>query len=301
MLVSVLIPTYNRASMVREAIQSVLDQTYQDFEIILIDDGSTDDTPGVIASFNDPRIRYFYQQNQGRPLARNHALKEADGDFITFLDSDDLYLPHKLQMQVDYLKSHPSVEMVYAGTKRVLMDGTFVDNLQTEQAGHIHQLLLWGCSIATPSVMMRSEVMKQVGYFDDALPILEDIDYWLRIAKEHEIGVIPNVLVHVRLHNQENLVRDPEETLKYLPYVIEKNLQGYSFIFQRRIYGNLYIHQGLELLNHKPEKISLAWKLFFKGFAYYPFHKYVPLYFSRLMFRTLVPIKLKNHLRKLWR
>ena len=112
--VSVIIPTYNRAEYLGEAIQSVFDQTFEDFEILIVDDGSTDDTQQLVLSFHDPRLRSFYQNNCGISAARNAAIRSADGEYIAFLDSDDVWLPELLESQVAVLDRRPEIGLVYA-------------------------------------------------------------------------------------------------------------------------------------------------------------------------------------------
>ncbi|MBI3009552.1 MAG: glycosyltransferase family 2 protein, partial [Candidatus Omnitrophica bacterium] len=111
-LVSVIIPTYNRASMLREALESVRHQTVKDLEILVIDDGSTDETTQVVAGFGEPAI-YFKQLNQGVAAARNLGIRKSRGVFVAFLDSDDLWYPQKLERQIDYLSTHPDIGLLY--------------------------------------------------------------------------------------------------------------------------------------------------------------------------------------------
>ncbi len=119
--VSVILPTYNRAHLIKRAIQSVLDQTYQNFEIIVVDDGSTDNTEEQVRSFNNPKIRYIrYNENKGAAFARNAGIKASRGDYIAFQDSDDEWFPHKLQRQMEAFKNaSPEVGVVYTGSWRI--------------------------------------------------------------------------------------------------------------------------------------------------------------------------------------
>ena len=112
--VSVIIPTFNRAAMLRDAIDSVLNQTFEDYEIIVVDDGSTDNTRETISKFNSPKITYIYQENRGRSIARNIALSRARGEFIAFLDSDDIFLPYKLEKQINAMEIQKDYGLVYS-------------------------------------------------------------------------------------------------------------------------------------------------------------------------------------------
>ena len=139
--VSVVIPTYNRALMVKEAIQSVLDQTYSDFEIIVVDDGSTDDTREVVTAFAD-KVRYVFQENSGRSNARNRAIHMARGRYIAFLDSDDLYMPHKLDMQVACMEKVPEFGMVYSTAVCIDEQGNDLTRIyKANESGWIYRLV----------------------------------------------------------------------------------------------------------------------------------------------------------------
>ena len=201
--VSVIIPTYNRASMLREAIQSVLDQTYSDFEIIVVDDGSTDNTGDVVSVFSDTRIRYVFQENRGRSNARNHALSLARGEYIAFLDSDDLFLPSKLGIQVKALEDNPDYGMVYSHALRVDNQGRAIAGRRYPRiklSGRIYPELLYtrGSIITTPSVVMRSAILNEIGGFDERMDICEDLDLWRRVARRHRVLQIEDYLCIVR-------------------------------------------------------------------------------------------------------
>lgn len=284
-LISVLIPTYNRANMVVEAIQSVLIQSYQDFEIVVVDDGSTDDTKARIDEIGDQRIRYYYQENTGRPGARNHTLRLAQGQYLTFLDSDDLYLPEKLRVQVAFMEANPHIGMSYTQTERVMADGTPVDVLSSRHSGWVHRQLIRHCSIATPSVMLRREVVERVGDFDAIR--MEDIDYWIRVAEHFEVAFIPQTLVQVRLKQGENLVRDPELVLKHQPYIVRKNSTAYSAYYRRRVLSKIYFSISRQFLEHKPERIGKAWQVFSLGLVYWPLKLKMPRLFIDLIVETL--------------
>ena len=114
-LISVIIPAYNHAKYLSEAIQSVLNQTYQNFEILIVDDGSTDNTRQVVQNYTDQRIKYIYQENRGLAASRNAGLRVTQGEYVAFLDADDIFLPHKLEVQLDWFEAHPSCGMVFSG------------------------------------------------------------------------------------------------------------------------------------------------------------------------------------------
>jgi glycosyltransferase involved in cell wall biosynthesis len=181
--VTVIIPAYNQSRYLGEAVQSVLAQTYGDFEIVVVDDGSTDDTRSVAAGFTDPRVRYIYQQNRGLSAARNTGIRHARGALLTFLDSDDLFLPEKLGLLVAALDENPHVGFV-AG-QAVLIDEVsrpvgevFDRGLPADRSE-----LLLGNPLHVGSVLLRREWQERVGLFDETLRSYEDWDMWLRLVR----------------------------------------------------------------------------------------------------------------------
>lgn len=197
--VSVIIPTYNRAHLVGRAIRSVLNQTYQDFEIIVVDDGSTDKTEEVVKSFNDPRIRYIrHEQNRGGSAARNTGIRTARGGVIAFLDSDDEWLPEKLAKQVQKMTgSGDQVGLVYTGEKVIDAEtGRCLVEKVPSLEGNVHSQLLEGDFIGTcSSVMVKKTAIEAVGGFDEQLVSRQDWDCWIRIAYSYNISCIPECLV----------------------------------------------------------------------------------------------------------
>ncbi len=184
--VSVIIPTYNCDRYIAEAVESVLSQHYQDYEVLVIDDGSTDRTGSVLAVYGD-RIRIVVQENQGVAAARNHGLKLAQGDFVAFLDADDVMLPHKLAAQVavfDADQSNASVGMVHSGWRRVDKDGHRLMDVEPWHTTPHLDLAGWlQWKPVLPSAMMfRREWLLQADGFDPRFPPAEDTDLVLRLA-----------------------------------------------------------------------------------------------------------------------
>jgi glycosyltransferase involved in cell wall biosynthesis len=211
MLVSVVIPTFNCADFLVEAIRSVLDQTYEDYEIIVVDDGSTDHTEEALRPFGN-RLRYIRQEPGGPSVARNRGILEARGELIAFLDADDLWRPTKLARQVEYLNHHPEVVLVYTDFTRGPRPGSNNDSRLTaykprDPADPFHALLEENF-LATPTVMVRREALARSGLFDPTLKGSEDFDLWLRLAKVRSdsplstqvFGFIDEILADVRQH-----------------------------------------------------------------------------------------------------
>jgi glycosyltransferase involved in cell wall biosynthesis len=194
-MISAIIPTFNRAAFLREAIDSVLAQTEKDIELIVVDDGSTDDTRALVAEYGD-RLCYVFQPNAGASAARNRGIGCAAGKFITFLDSDDLWLPRKLARQMEWMAAHPNLLLCY--TDEIwIRRGVRVNqrNIHAKSGGWIYPLCLPRCIISPSSVLMRRELFDEVGLFDERLPVCEDYDLWLRVASRFEVGFIPQPLI----------------------------------------------------------------------------------------------------------
>lgn len=198
--VSVLIPFHNRISWTREALESVLGQTYADFEIILVDDGSTDDV-GALRRAEDPRVRYLRNDGRGAPAARNAGLRFARGKYLALLDSDDLFVPRKLEVQVAYMERHPDLALTH--TSYVRMDENGRELVEVDSArdfhGRVYPRIYLYCPIASSTVMVRRETLADDG-FEEALSIAYDELLWIRLAQRSEFGGIPEPLSRIRVH-----------------------------------------------------------------------------------------------------
>ena len=193
--VSVVVPTYNRAYRLGETLRSVLNQTYQDFETIVVDDGSTDDTSKVMQSF--PEVQYvFLKENHGVSKARNEGLTRAKGRYICFLDSDDLWDEKKLQTQVEWMEKNVDYQVCYTDEIWV-RKGVRVNPMKRHQkySGDIFRHCLSLCIVSPSSAMLRAELFDQIGNFDESLPACEDYDLWLRIAIKYAFHFIEKPLI----------------------------------------------------------------------------------------------------------
>ncbi len=208
--VSIVMSTYNRAHLVGEAIRSALAQTYTDFELIVVDDGSKDDTRDVVAGFADPRIRYVYKKNAGLAAGRNTGIEYACGDYIAFLDDDDLYLPNKLAVQVAFMDQYPEIGWTSGGYRITDMQGKFLG----EQRPWLHypklELRIWlfWCPTCPTAVMVRREWLDRGGGFDSQQGLQEDWELWLRLAYAGcQMVWVPEIVCVYRLHSA-NMVRN---------------------------------------------------------------------------------------------
>ncbi len=284
MAVSVILPTYNRANLIGDAIQSVLDQTYTGFELIVVDDGSTDDTANLVQSFNDNRIRYIYQPNGGVSNARNHGVRQAKHDLITFLDSDDAYLPHKLQKQVDYFQTHPDTVFLYSSYLFMDADLNLIETRHLHIQGRAFRSLLRRCEIPTPTVMMKRCVFESVGGFDEGLTLLEDVDLWWRIAARHPIALVGEPLVQVRWH-PSNTVRDPRRLEHAYFHALSKH--HLSGLLRRQIHAHTWFKSGNWYLSAATPDRHQALRCLLLGMRLWPLDRTGGLLLARLIYRTI--------------
>ena len=238
-LVSVIMPTYNTACYVQESIDSVLEQDYPSIQLIVIDDGSTDETVDIIRRYGE-RVVLLTQKNQGAAVARNTGLAAAEGEYIAFLDSDDVWLPGKLSAQVAYLDSHPDIGMVFSRWQTWQPDDTgqfpaaetFAADCQTppgivaERSGWLYNGLLFTSLLHTITVMARRSLIHEVGDFDTALKRGQDYDYWLRASRVTEIHQLDRVFALYRLHGEGCIKKWPSENYERL--VVEKALSRWG-------------------------------------------------------------------------
>lgn len=213
--ITVVIPSYNHEKYIAQAIQSVLEQTYQDFEIVITDDGSRDGTVDVIKTFRDPRIRLFcFDRNQGACAAMNNNIREAKGEFIAVLNSDDLFLPDKLEKQVAFLDKNQEIGAVFGHPKLIdevgndFVDASHLYQIVFKQSNRtrfewLHHFFYQSNALCHPTVLIRKQCYKKVGYFDERFAQLPDYDFWIRLCMEYEIHIMQEDLIKFRIHSSE--------------------------------------------------------------------------------------------------
>lgn len=196
-LVSIVIPTYNRADVLGRAIESVLQQTETNWELILIDDGSTDDTAQVIAPYlKDRRLLFFKTPNRGVSAARNFAIRQAQAEWIAFLDSDDEWLKDKLRLQLQTTREKPTVPLVH-GDEIWIRKGVRVNPMKKhlKQGGNIYKEALKLCCISPSTAMIKKSLLFDVGLFREDFPVCEDYDLWLKITSQHSVAYVDQFLI----------------------------------------------------------------------------------------------------------
>jgi glycosyltransferase involved in cell wall biosynthesis len=266
--VSFIIPTHNYGPYVLEAIASALAQTYDNYELIVVDDGSTDNTRQLIEPLRD-RLRYLWRSQGGPSAARNTGIRASRGELIAFLDADDLWLPHKTAAQVSYLGQHPTVGLVCARTAAMDRIAPDVDSplavercrsgevLTLEAGAAFAKLLLEQRNpIATSTVMLRRRCLERVGMFDESLMRVEDFNLWLRIGRHFALSRLPEVQ-SLHRHHDANLARSREAmrvaTIASLDRICA--LYPEAARLRDRVVAGLYYRRGLQdLLERRPRE-----------------------------------------------
>lgn len=235
--VAVIIPTYNQARYIGSTIETVQRQTFSDWELFVVDDGSTDKTDEIVRGFlGDERIHYIRQLNQERAVARNKGVEQSSAPYIAFLDADDLWHPEKLAKQVKAIKAQPDVGLCYTLTDTIEREGKRLQKTGRSRtyAGMVFDQLLRSNFIINSSVLLRRGSLMKVGLFDNYLPVFgsEDWDLWLRIARQYPVCLVDEELTFYRVH-PENTTHD--RVLKSGLAVVEKLYSGSERLPDSRI------------------------------------------------------------------
>lgn len=245
--VSVIIPTKNRAHYVSSAIKSVLDQTFKDFELIVCDAASTDNTEEVVGKFADERIHYIREDiDRGVSACRNIGIRNSRGTFVAFLDDDDLWMPSKLEKQLGLIEKNPSVGAVTAGCWIINQRGSIVKFEIPSVKGKIFPAILGKNYVGNCSmVLARKECLEKVGMFDENLHAAEDYDLWIRLAKYYEFECVKEYLVLGRIH-KTSISSDRQRVLRATKLLHKKYSRELMRLSDcRKILGSWYYNLGV--------------------------------------------------------
>jgi len=263
--VSVIIPTYNRKLQVIEAIDSVLSQTLSDFEILVIDDGSTDGTAEAVKAIDDPRIRYFYKDNGGVSSARNVGLDKASGQYIAFLDSDDLYEPEYLETMVSALEKNPDYDVAYTAAINHFPDGK-IEDFRTKycRSGWISRDIFSCFFVLCQTCVIRHQSSEPL-FFDEQLDVSEDVDFLLRLSCRSQFLYVPHAQVirrvqHNSLSQEDGTVKQTEDFIKVLERFYYE-LGGDQWIPKRTAHkrlSRLYRKKGLVYHENVARKAAVS-------------------------------------------
>lgn len=252
-VISVVLPTYNRENVISRAVESVLCQTYENIELIIVDDGSSDNTKEIIENYKD-KIKYIKQDNAGASSARNNGIRQSQGEYIAFLDSDDQWNCNKLQLQYEFFTSN-DVALVSTGSNTYLEDGSlkkiYPSKINTKPIKSFKDVFIHPY-LGTPTVMVKRNAILSEGGFDETLRTAEDIDLFLRISSHNKIGYIDKNLVNIYLSSDglSTGLDSYEDNLK----VLNKTLNNNSDYFRDKkdtvdeVMSALYVSYARELL-----------------------------------------------------
>jgi glycosyltransferase involved in cell wall biosynthesis len=235
--VSAIIPVYNCAKYIGKSIESVLAQTYRPHEIIVVDDGSTDGTYEALNPYLDSII-YVYQKNAGEPAARNTGIRRSSGGYIAFLDADDLWMPDKLELQMDYFAAHPECALVYTDMMTFNENGILTKSMRASRgrvyrSGKIFPYVFRETLFGSGSVVFRRDCCETVGYFDESFLIGSDYEMWLRMARHFEFGYVDKPLLMYRQHQEMStrmLGKVPQNGMPWQAKVLNRTLELYPEI-----------------------------------------------------------------------
>jgi len=257
-LISIIVATYNRAYLVSQSIESVLNQTFKGCEIIVVDDASTDNTRELLnEKYGDQIIYIGKKKNEGLSSARNTGIRASRGEYLAFLDDDDAWLPEKLELQMDLMKEKPLLGLVYCGYYEVNRDGKVISEIKPTKRGYIFDDLLCRNYIAgsASAVLVKREVFAKTGYFDENLSSCEDWDMWIRVSKFYEIDFVSRPLVEYMIHD-DNMSR------------IILNMEKSTFAVLNKYWTEISREKKYEERKNKlysDHCISFAWRYYLEG------------------------------------
>jgi glycosyltransferase involved in cell wall biosynthesis len=274
--VSVIIPAYNSMRYIEEAIQSVLIQSFTDFEVLVIDDGSTDDSREKILNISqrDERVRYIRQANQGVSAARNHGFNLSSGELIAFLDSDDAWLPNNLELKVHKILQE---DFGLVHSDAFVMDENSKNNnviMKGQEGWLLRDILLWNSTqvLAPSSILVKRHVVNNVGLFDTHLSTSADHDFFIRVAALFRIGRVPQVTWHYRIHgaNMHKNISLMEHDILYLYSKASKNEIFVNTRFKRVCFMNMYLMMAASWAGDGKNKLRAAYFIL-QAFATHPY------------------------------
>ena len=276
--VGVIVPAFNAARTLPIALESVALQTFDDWQILLVDDGSTDNTAEVAAPFLDrfgAKILYIVQENRGLPAARNAAIRASTAEFFALLDADDVWLPCRLAESVKVLRERPQAGLAYGGITTIDQEGrlgeTFAGNRRFAEGRIAPRIYMRQVDLPCPTLTFRGKCLDEVGLFDETMRATEDRDLWLRIALRYEVAFVPRVLAYYRV-SPSSMTTDLERMLQAQVRFIEKHYgaPGCGWAARRIALSQCYRQRADALSDRHQRRAALASSL--RAVALYPFN-----------------------------
>ena len=275
--ISIIIPAYNAESTIKSTIESVQKQTYRDYELIVIDDGSTDRTAKIVCEIADERLKFFSYQNAGVSVARNRGIQQATGEYIAFLDADDLWTRDKLEKQVAILETNPEVGVVYSQTSYIDSQSNLLYNCNPVSfAGNVlPELLLTNFLHNGSNPLIRQQAVATVGGFDSNITSCEDWDYYLRLAALYPFAVVPEYQILYRQTGSQNMSSNVARMQQASYTVIERAYQKFPRLRHYRSQSLSILHlycAELYLRNSKfkPQDLSRVGENIWLSIRLYP-------------------------------
>lgn len=273
---SIIIPTYNRADFIKATVQSALMQTYSAFEVIVVDDGSTDNTDEIIASITHPKLTYYKKNNAERAAARNYGAQKAKGNYLNFFDSDDLLLPHHLQTAADFIEANNKPEVFHLSYNFIDDKGKLLQNAKPVKGDLNKQLIVDGNCMSCNGVFLRKDIAGQFPFNENRdLSGTEDHELWLRLAARFEIkycntitsSIIQHDLRSVMEVNGTKLIKRLELFIKYVEAdsVFQEKYKALTPPMKAQAWSYIAIHFAITHNNFKE-----AMHYFLKAFKIYP-------------------------------
>lgn len=275
--ISVIIPAYNAEATIAETIGSVQKQTFTDLEIIVINDGSTDRTLEVLQKIPDPRLKVFSYKNSGVSVSRNRGISQATGEYIAFLDSDDLWTPDKLESQLTALQYNPKAGVAYSWTYFMFEDEklSFVENSHCFEGNVYPGLLLTNFLHNGSNPLIRKEAVESVGLFDPAIKSVEDWDYYIRLAKKWDFVLVPKPQILYRQHLSSisyNIEVMQQHCLQLMKKTFETAPKDLQYLKGKSL-ANIYQYSAqkyMKTVDHNPANLYYAAQKLFLSIRSYP-------------------------------
>ncbi len=289
--ISVIIPIFNGENTIQETIESVINQTFPDFELIVINDGSTDATLDILSTIKDPRLKVFSYPNAGQGESRNRGFVRSSGEYIAFLDADDLWTPDKLETQLKALEAYPDAAVAYSWTNSIDESGHLISpGPRPHFEGDVFQpLLLSNFLVNGSNPLIRSQALLELGGFNPSLPPAEDWDMWLRLSNCYHFVVVKSPQILYRQSTESasaNVLKMESASLKLLKPALTFRTQE-SASLKNKVLGNLYTYLTWKALAGIPNKKNclIAFRFLGYGFRYHP-----SLLFKKAMIKVLLRI-----------
>ena len=274
--VEIIMPAYNAAAFLPFALDSVIAQTFTDWRILLVDDGSKDDTAAIAARYGErlgPRLRYIYQENRGLPAARNTAIRQAEGEFLALLDSDDVWLPQRLEASLRPFEGQPEVGLTYGLVEGIDLHGATRGRMEPRsypQGWVAAKIYMREMDLPCPTVTFRRRALEGIGLFDETMRATEDRDLWVRLAQRHKVACVPEIIAQYRASPQA-MTTDPDRMLTAQLRFVEKHYRtpGCGFWARRVALSGIYRQRAEALANRGLRRSAVATGL--QALALYPF------------------------------